>query len=108
MSRLISSMDVTWSRVSVNSKASSNSRCQLLSGENPKPSAILRAAYSFNNSSAMSRIRALMRVFVRDHVAPPIRSSAGRASPAPRNRCTRSMRVSGKYSLAPWAYSRSM
>ena len=44
MSRLMSLMAVSWSRVSVNSKASSNSRCQLLSEENEKPSAILRAA----------------------------------------------------------------
>ena len=34
MSRLISLIAVSWSRVSVNSKASSNSRCQLLSLEN--------------------------------------------------------------------------
>ena len=38
MSRLMSAMAVIWSSVSVNSKASSNSRCQLLSAEKAWPS----------------------------------------------------------------------
>ncbi len=43
-SRLISLVAVSWSLVSVNSKASSNSRCQLESGESAKPSAMRRWA----------------------------------------------------------------
>ena len=43
----------------------------------------------------MSRILALILDLVRVQVAPPIRSSAGLDSPAPRKRWTRSMRVSG-------------
>ena len=41
---LMSVMAVIWSGVSSNSKASSNSRCQLPSGEKAKPCVVLRSA----------------------------------------------------------------
>ena len=44
MSRLMSAMAVVWSSVSLKSKASSNSRCMLLSGEKAVPTAALRWA----------------------------------------------------------------
>ncbi len=42
MSRLMSAMAVSWSSVSLKSKASSNSCCMLVSGEKGVPCAALR------------------------------------------------------------------
>ena len=88
-------MAVSWSLVSVNSKASSNSRCQLLSGENGE--ALGQFALGVELEQLVGHV-AHLGLDARLGARPGGAAEAverGRASPAPRNLCTRSMRVSG-------------
>ena len=79
MSRLMSAMAMIWSGVSVNSKASSNSRCQGVSAEKAKPGAALRSAYNSSSLSAMSVSDLRTRDLRVAQALPPKRSSAGLA-----------------------------
>ena len=81
MSRLTSSTAASWSGVSTKLKASSSSRCQVVSGENAWPRVAWRAAYSLINSAAISRTALRARPLRLAQSAPPILSRVGFSPP---------------------------
>ncbi len=81
MSRLISSIVVSWSAVSANGKASSSSRCHGVSGPNAWPFDAMRAEYSFTRSTAMSRTALRAFDLAADQSEPPIFDSVGFSPP---------------------------
>ena len=78
MSRLMASMDASWSTVSSYGNDVSNSCCHSESSANAIPGRAWRAAWISSISEARSTTAASAAAFCRTHVLPPMRASAGR------------------------------
>ena len=76
-----SSMVESWSGVSIYENASSSSRCQGVSGENAKPGALVRAAYSRMSSPAIALTALRARPLAFCHSPLPIRCTVGDSPP---------------------------